>query len=41
MLEIPVYVFLGFLESGKTSFIKDTLEDEEFVNGESILLIAC
>lgn len=41
MLEIPVYVFLGFLESGKTTFIKDTLEDQEFVNGEPILLIAC
>ena len=26
--EIPVYLFLGFLESGKTTFIQETFEDE-------------
>ena len=41
MLEIPVYVFMGFLESGKTTFIKDTLQDEEFITGDPILLISC
>lgn len=41
MLEIPVYVFMGFLESGKTTFINDTLEDRDFITGEPILLIAC
>lgn len=25
--EIPVYVFMGFLESGKTTFAKETLMD--------------
>ncbi len=26
--EIPVYVFMGFLESGKTTFAEETLMDE-------------
>ena len=38
MKEIPVYLFLGFLESGKTKFIQDTLCDERFNNGEKTLL---
>ena len=25
--EIPVYLFVGFLESGKTKFIQETFED--------------
>ena len=40
-MEIPVYMINGFLESGKTSFIKTTLEDPEFINGDRILVIAC
>ena len=40
-MEIPVYVFMGFLESGKTSFIQDTLEEDYFNNGERTLLFAC
>lgn len=28
MQEMPVYLFTGFLESGKTSFIKETLADK-------------
>lgn len=39
--EIPVYFFRGFLESGKTTFIKNTLEDPYFATGERTLLIAC
>ena len=39
--EIPVYLFLGFLDSGKTSFIQDTLEEDYFNNGDKTLLIAC
>ena len=27
---IPMYVFTGFLESGKTKFIHETPEDESF-----------
>lgn len=38
---IPVYLFLGFLESGKTKFIQETLEDKRFNTGEKTLLLAC
>ena len=40
-MEIPVYLFTGFLESGKTKFIQETLEDERFNAGEKTLLIVC
>lgn len=39
--EIPVYLFLGFLESGKTKFIQETFEDERFDSGERTLLLVC
>ena len=39
--EIPVYLFTGFLESGKTLFIQDTLEDKRFNAGEKTLLLVC
>ena len=29
-VEIPVYLFTGFLEGGKTRFIRETLEDKKF-----------
>lgn len=38
---IPVYLFTGFLEAGKTRFAQETLEDESFNNGERILLLLC
>ena len=41
MKDIPVYLFLGFLESGKTKFIQDTLCDIRFNNGEKTLLVVC
>ena len=37
--ETPVYLFLGFLDSGKTKFIQETLEDPRFSNGEKTLLL--
>ncbi len=40
-MEIPVYLFTGFLESGKTKFILESLEDERFNSGESTLLLVC
>lgn len=40
-MEVPVYLFTGFLESGKTRFIQETLEDERFNSGERTLLIVC
>ena len=39
--DIPVYLFTGFLESGKTKFIQSTLEDRRFCNGERTLLLVC
>ena len=38
---VPVYLITGFLESGKTSFIKDTLLDPGFTDNEVTLLISC
>ena len=39
MADIPVYLFLGFLDGGKTKFIDDTLRDERFQSGERTLCI--
>ena len=39
MVQIPVYVFTGFLDSGKTKFIQETLEDTRFNSGERTLLL--
>ena len=39
MEQIPVYVFTGFLDSGKTKFIQETLEDPRFNDGERTLLL--
>ena len=39
MNQIPVYVFTGFLDSGKTKFIQETLEDPRFNAGERTLLL--
>ena len=39
MMQIPVYVFTGFLDSGKTRFIQETLEDPRFNSGERTLLL--
>ena len=39
MQQIPVYVFTGFLDSGKTKFIQEILEDPRFNAGERTLLL--
>lgn len=39
--DMPVYLFTGFLEAGKTRFIQETLEDRRFCNGERTLLLLC
>ena len=39
MQQIPVYSFTGFLDSGKTKFIQETLEDERFNAGERTLVL--
>lgn len=41
MQEISVYIFLGFLDSGKTKFIQETLEDERMETGERTMLLVC
>ncbi len=37
----PVYIITGFLESGKTKFITEMLEDDGFSEGERTLLLCC
>ena len=39
--DLPVYLFTGFLEAGKTKFIQETLEDSRFHKGERTLLLLC
>lgn len=41
MTDVPVYLFTGFLESGKTSFILNVLQDQGFNEGEKTLIIVC
>lgn len=41
MKDIPLYLFTGFLDSGKTKFIQETLEDSRFNDGEKTLLLLC
>ncbi len=38
-MEIPVYLFTGFLEAGKTKFIQETLADEKFFQGKNRTLV--
>ena len=39
--EIPVYLFLGQLEGGKTTFIQETMNDPKFDSGDKTLLLIC
>lgn len=39
--KIPIYLITGFLESGKTSFIKEILSEESFTSEDETLLIVC
>ena len=40
-MEIPVYLFTGFLEAGKTRLLQETMEDGEFNAGEPTLILLC
>lgn len=40
-MEIPVYVFTGFLESGKTKMVHETMADKRFQNKERTLILLC
>ncbi len=41
IMEIPVYLFTGFLDAGKTTFIQDALSGRDFNEGERTLLLLC
>ena len=41
MAEIPVFLVTGFLEGGKTTFVKEIFNDPEFAKNEKIALIVC
>lgn len=41
MKDVPVFLITGFLEGGKTTFVKEIFNDPEFVEGENITLIVC
>ncbi len=40
-VKIPVYLFTGFLEGGKTHIIQESMEDQKFNSGEKTLIIQC
>ncbi len=40
-MDIPVYLFTGFLGSGKTTFVEDLFSDKDFNEGEKTLLLLC
>ena len=37
----PVYLIAGFLEGGKTTFIHQLLKDENFLEGEKVVILSC
>ena len=41
MEPIPIYIVTGFLESGKTTMVKEMLTDEYFTGGERTVLMVC
>ena len=41
MAHVPVFLITGFLEGGKTTFVKEIFNDPEFAEGEKITLIVC
>lgn len=41
MKDVPIYLVNGFIESGKTTLINETLRDKSFSEGGKTLLIVC
>ena len=41
MQEIPIYLFTGFMDSGKTTLIKETLLENGFADQGKSLIICC
>ena len=40
-MDIPVYLFTGFLDAGKTKFISETLADPRFESKDVTLILLC
>ncbi len=40
-MNMPIYLFTGFLEGGKTTIIQESLEDKRFNSGEKTLVLLC
>ena len=40
-MKLPVYLFTGFLEGGKTTIIQESLNDQNFNSGEKTLVLMC
>ncbi len=40
-MDIAVYLFTGFLESGKSTFLNETMQDERFTRGDKTLILLC
>ena len=40
-MKLPVYLFTGFLEGGKTTLIQESLNDQNFNSGEKTLVLMC
>lgn len=41
MKQVPVFLVTGFLEGGKTTFVKEIFNDPDFADGDKVVLIAC
>ena len=41
MEEIPIYLFTGFMDSGKTTLVKETLFENGFADEGKSLIICC
>ena len=39
--QIPVYIVTGQLDSGKTSFVKDTLMEQDWLEPGTTLFLQC
>ena len=40
-MKLPIYLFTGFLEGGKTAMIQESLSDQNFNSGEKTLVLMC
>lgn len=40
-MDIPVFIINGFLESGKSTFVLETIHNPEFADGAKTLLVVC